>query len=95
MVSVDQFINYNHEDGACEEGPSYWGHAAGKLYDYLEMLRYGTGGQVSIFDKPIIKNLGEYIAKSYIGNGWVVNFADASAKGGGPAGKWRCVGAVF
>lgn len=86
MVSVDQFINYNHEDGACEEGPSYWGHAAGKLYDYLEMLRYGTGGQVSIFDKPIIKNLGEYIAKSYIGNGWVVNFADASAKGGGPAG---------
>lgn len=86
MVSTDQFINYNHEDGACEEGPSYWGHAAGKMYDYLEMLRYGTGGKVSIFDKPIIRNMGEYIAKSYIGNGWVVNFADASAKGREPAG---------
>lgn len=86
MVSTDEFINYNHEDGACEEGPSYWGHAAGKLYDYLEILRYGTGGNVSVFDKPIIKNLGEYIAKSYIGNGWVVNFADASAKGGGYPG---------
>lgn len=86
MISVDQFINYNHEDGACEEGPSYWGHAAGKLYDYLALLSLATGGKVTIFDKPIIKNLGEYIANSYIGDGWVVNFADASAKGGGPSG---------
>ena len=86
MVSVDQFINYNHSDGACEEGPSYWGHAAGKMYDYLQLLSIATAGKVSIFDQPIIKNMGEYIAKSYVGNGWVVNFADASAKGGGEPG---------
>ncbi|WP_262245112.1 heparinase II/III-family protein [Parapedobacter soli] len=83
MRSVDQFINYNHSDGACEEGPSYWGHAAGKLYDYLQLLSYATKNQVTIFDHPIVRNMGEYIAKSYVGNGWVVNFADASAKGGG------------
>ncbi|MCH5716167.1 hypothetical protein [Niabella hibiscisoli] len=29
--------------------------------------------------------MGEYIARSYVGNGWVVNFADASAIGGGDA----------
>ena len=86
MISVDQFINYNHNDGACEEGPSYWGHAAGKMYDYLQLLSTATAGKVSIFDQPIIKNMGEYIAKSYVGNGWVVNFADASAKGGGEPG---------
>lgn len=85
MVSVDKFINYTHSDGACEEGPSYWGHAAGKMYDYLQILADGTGGKVSLFDQPIIKNMGEYIARSYVGNGWVVNFADASAKGGGDA----------
>jgi hypothetical protein len=83
MVSVDKFINYTHSDGACEEGPSYWSHAAGKMYDYLQMLYDGTGGKVSIFDLPVIKNMGEYIVRSYVGNGWVVNFADASAKGGG------------
>lgn len=83
MVSVDKFINYTHSDGACEEGPSYWGHAAAKMYDYLQMLYDGTGGKISIFDQQIIKNMGEYIARSYVGNGWVVNFADASAKGGG------------
>lgn len=85
MVSVDKFINYTHSDGACEEGPSYWGHAAGKMYDYLQLLYDGTGGKISLFDLPIIKNMGEYIARSYVGNGWVVNFADASAKGGGDA----------
>lgn len=30
MTSVDHFINYTHGDGGCEEGPSYWGHAAGR-----------------------------------------------------------------
>ena len=86
MVSVDKFINYYHSDGACEEGPSYWGHAPGKLYDYLQLLNYATGGKVTIFDQPIIKNMGEYIVRSYVGKGWVVNFADASARGGGEPG---------
>ncbi|MDF2190370.1 heparinase II/III family protein [Paraflavitalea sp. CAU 1676] len=86
MQSVDEFINYTHEDGACEEGPSYWGHAAGKLYDYLQLLSNASRGQLSIFQEPMIKSMGDYIARSYVGNGWVVNFADASAKGGGEPG---------
>ncbi len=86
MQSVDEFINYVKEDGACEEGPSYWGHAAGKLYDYLQMLSNATNGKISLFDEPMIKYMGEYISRSYVGNDWVVNFADASAKANGNAG---------
>ena len=86
MQSVDEFINYVKEDGACEEGPSYWGHAAGKLYDYLQMLSNATNGKISLFDEPMIKDMGEYISRSYVGNDWVVNFADASAKASGNAG---------
>ncbi|MDD4515910.1 heparinase II/III-family protein [Massilibacteroides sp.] len=85
MVSVDKFLNYTHLDGGCEEGPSYWGHAAGKMYDYLQMLSDGTGGKVSLFSNDMIRKMGEYIVRSYVGNGWVVNFADASARGGGGA----------
>ncbi|MCD8183781.1 MAG: hypothetical protein LUE99_12690 [Bacteroides sp.] len=85
MQSVDCFLNYIHADGACEEGPSYWGHAGGKLFDYLDLLSENTGGQISLFDNPMIKNIGEYISRSYIGDGWVVNFADASARGEGDA----------
>lgn len=80
MQSIDQFINYNKSDGACDEGPSYWGLAAGKMFDYLDLLNIATDGKINIFGEPIIKNLGEYISNSYAGNGWTVNFADASAK---------------
>lgn len=83
MISVDQFFNYVKADGACEEGPSYWGHAHGKAYDYLTLLDYITGGKLTLYDNEQIKNMGEYIMRSYVGDGWVVNFADASAKGGG------------
>jgi hypothetical protein len=86
MVSVDQFLNYNHEDGACEEGPSYWGHAAGKMYNYLQILSIATSGKISLFDQPMIKKMGEYIVRSYVGNDWVVNFADASAQSGADMG---------
>ena len=82
MQSVDKFINFVKADGACEEGTSYWGHAAGKLYDYLQMLSEGTNGRISLFHEPMIRRMGEYMSRSYVGNGWVVNFADASAKGG-------------
>jgi len=84
MRSVDKFINYVKADGACEEGPSYWGHAAGKLCDYLQLLSTATHHQIDIFDQVLIRDMGEYIAQSYIGgDNWVVNFADASAMGGG------------
>lgn len=83
MQSVDKFINFVKADGACEEGPSYWGHAAGKMYDYLQILSDGTDGKVSLFKEPMIRRMGEYMSRSYVGNGWVVNFADASAQGGG------------
>ncbi|HBL74916.1 MAG: heparinase [Bacteroidetes bacterium GWF2_42_66] len=86
MISVDKYLNYVKEDGACEEGPSYWGLAAGKLYDYLQLLNAATAEKISVFDLPMIRNMGEYIVNSYVGNGWVVNFADASAKGGGDKG---------
>ena len=85
MDSVDKFLNYIKADGACEEGPSYWGHAAGKTLDYLELLSDITGGKVTLFREPMIRHMGEYISRSYIGNGWVVNFADASARGDGDA----------
>lgn len=86
MRSVDKFINYVNEDGACEEGPSYWGHAAGKLYDYLELLQLMSNGNLSIMNHKMIKDMGEYISRSYVGNDWVVNFADASARFSSNAG---------
>ena len=78
--SVDKFLAYVKTDGACEEGPAYWGHAAGKLYDYLQIMCDASNGAFSIFNDPQIKAMGEYISRSFVQDGWVVNFADATAK---------------
>ena len=78
--SVDKFWEYVKSDGACEEGPAYWGHAAGKFYDYLKIMYEASEGRFTFFDYPQIKDMGEYISRSYVRNRWVVNFADASAQ---------------
>ncbi|TKG94917.1 hypothetical protein EYV94_09370 [Puteibacter caeruleilacunae] len=80
LRSVDQFINYYHEDGGCEEGPGYWGHAGGKLYDYLELVYEITEGKISLFDNSLVQNIGKYIYKAYIADPYFINFADAGAR---------------
>ncbi|PCH69795.1 MAG: hypothetical protein COC06_06835 [Bacteroidales bacterium] len=79
LRSVDQFINYYHEDGGCEEGPSYWGHAGGKLFELLELTSKITAGKINIFDHEVVKNIGRYIYRAYISDPYYINFADAEA----------------
>lgn len=78
LQSVDLFINSYPADGGCDEGPSYWGVAAGKLFDFLDLLRVNTNNKIDIFDNELIKDMGRYIYRVYIGNGnYYINFADA------------------
>ena len=83
MESVDKYLNNIDGDGCCDEGPSYWYQGPAKNFEYLLFLKWITGGQVDALDDPMIKRMGEYIPSSVIGNGWVVNYSDASARGGG------------
>ena len=80
MQSVDKFLNYYKDDGACEEGPSYWSEAGGNLYHYLQLLKEATNGKINLFNQPLVKNIAAYIYKAYIGNNYFVNFADAHPK---------------
>ncbi|MBO6172836.1 MAG: heparinase II/III family protein [Bacteroidales bacterium] len=83
MESVDKYLNNIEGDGCCDEGPSYWYQGPAKNFEYLLFLSWITGGKVDALDNPMIRRMGEYIASSVIGKGWVVNFSDASARGGG------------
>jgi len=81
MQSVDLFINSYPEDGGCSEGPNYWGHAVGCLFDYLNILNDFSSGAINIFDQNIIGEMGRYIYKLYISNGVnFVNFSDSPAR---------------
>lgn len=87
MTSVDLFFNYYGNDGGCDEGPSYWGHAGGKAFDYLNLLHTASNGKLSIFNHPLVREIGRYMCRAHIAEGiYYINFADASPKTYPPAG---------
>lgn len=83
--SSDAFIGSYHDDGACDEGPGYFGAAGAALFDYLDALSDITGGEINIYENELIKNMARYIYRVYIGNGYFVNYADGPCRPGAPA----------
>ena len=82
LRSLDVFLGSYHPDGGCDEGPGYWNRAGGSLFDCLELLRSATGGEIDVYDKPLINQIGRYIYRAHIYDRCYINFADASAKVG-------------
>lgn len=74
--SVNLWLDSLPQDGACDEGTTYWYKSVGHLLDYLENLERITGGKVSVWHDPFIRRLGEFIVNADIGDCWQVNFAD-------------------
>lgn len=78
LKSLDCYIDAAPEDGGCDEGPSYWTRAAGSLSENLILLKQATGGVIDLSQQKKVQALGSFLYKTYIGNGFAVNFADAS-----------------
>ena len=81
---VDRFIAGYGDDGGCDEGPGYWGKAAGAMYDYMVRLEYRLGRPLALWRHPKIRNMGEFAFTAQLHESWVLNFADAPAKRGCP-----------
>ena len=80
VASVDLYMNSVKADGACDEGPGYWTHAAGKLRDYARIMYDASGGKFNIFGNAQARAMGEYASRVFLGDGWTVNFSDGSAR---------------
>ena len=79
MASLDRFTGPYPTDGGCDEGPGYWGRAGGSLLDCLELLHSATDGRGTIYDAPLIQEIGRFIYRVHIADDYFVNFADAPA----------------
>jgi hypothetical protein len=76
--SVDFFVAGYSGDGACEEGPAYWGRSAASLFDVcwtLVSAHGGKGGEV--LTHPFVRAMGHYIADVHIAKNLYVNYGDA------------------
>ena len=77
---LDNYLDPYPVDGGCDEGPGYWGKAAASTFDCLDLVKMATNNKFNLFDEPLIKRMGEFIFKAYIGDGYYLNFADAVSK---------------
>ena len=80
MKSLDAYLTRYPPDGCCDEGPMYWGAAGGGLHTCLELLRRASGGAIDLFDEPIVRDIGRYLAAVHIHDDWYVDFADGDAR---------------
>lgn len=80
LECLDNFINGYNEDGGCNEGPGYWGHAGGALFMALEIIYDMTGGKADYFKEPIVYNMLDYIRKVHMQGFYYTNFADCPAE---------------
>jgi hypothetical protein len=80
METLDAFVEPYPADGGCDEGPSYWNRAGGSLFDVLDLLHSASAGRIDVFDTPLVRAIGRYIARTYIAGPYFIDFADASAK---------------
>ncbi len=80
MQYLDNFFNSYHPDGGCDEGPAYWSAAGASMFDCLELIEEMTGGKITVYDSPLVKNIGDYIYKVNINSNRYVNFADCAPK---------------
>jgi hypothetical protein len=78
--SLDRFVDAYPDDGGCDEGPSYWGRAGASLFESLELLHAATGGRLDVYREPVVRAIGQYIARAYIAGDFYVDMGDASAK---------------
>ena len=77
---LDNYLDPYPADGGCDEGPGYWGRAAASTFDCLDLVKMATNNKFNLFNDSLIKKMGEFIFKAYIGDGYYLNFADAVSK---------------
>lgn len=79
LKSTDAFLNHYPADGGCDEGPSYWDMAGGKLISLVSALQEVSKNKIDFSKQQLIHNIGAYIYKVHIAANKWTNFADAQA----------------
>ncbi len=78
--AIDAYLSYITQDGACDEGPSYWRMAFGKVYEYARFISDATGGKMNALKDPFLLRMGEFKMKTDLGDNWVMDYGDAEPR---------------
>jgi hypothetical protein len=77
---LDRFINSYPDDGGVDEGPNYWNHSVGSLYESLVLLGSATGTTCPLLSNPLIREMGRYIYRTHVNDEYFVTISDSPVK---------------
>ena len=77
---MDNWLEQYPEDGACNEGPIYWGHSVGCAIEGMEALNLATdnGFEVALKNTKF-KNMGKVLKNYHMYENVYTNFGDAAS----------------
>ena len=77
---LDRFLNSYPDDGGVDEGPNYWNHSVGSLYESLALLGSATATTSPLFSHPLIRQMGRYIYRTHVNDEYFVTISDSPVK---------------
>lgn len=77
--SLDCFLKDYGEDGCCEEGALYYGHAGLCLFQALNLMNVASNHYYdTLMLQPKIRNIASYILNVHVSGNQYINYADCS-----------------
>ena len=73
---ITKFYDAIQNDGSWKEGPGYWNYGIVTSFPFSDALRRLTGGGISLYDHPKLRNTVEFPINCFLPPDRVVNFAD-------------------
>lgn len=81
LEGLDRYVNTLPQDGAIDEGYSYWWNGACRALEALDLLAIATGGVLDLaVDVPALRETVAFPYRSHLGGPWYINLADGPAR---------------
>lgn len=88
---IDRYVDVIPDDGAIDEGYSYWWAGASRLLETLETLTHATGGVLDGWTEiTSLQNTVSFPHRMQLGGPWFVSVADSRARDAGQH-PWRAL----
>jgi len=81
IEGIDRYATALPDDGAIDEGYSYWWNGACRALEALDILAHATGGRLDAAAAiPSLRHTVAFPHRMHLGGAWYVNHADGQAK---------------
>ncbi len=80
LEGLDRYVTALPDDGAIDEGYSYWWNGACRALEALDVIAHAAGGLDATAAVPALRETVAFPHRSHLGGPWYLNLADGQAR---------------